>query len=112
MTGFRQHPETHRNLRVFLVSIGFLVASLALYMGMATIFLIQRADRLLIVSCLTLALALDFGIGWSLHLHTRAKLWAGILFSSAGILVGAVLTSMAVWRGHWLELVREILDHS
>jgi len=108
MTEIRNYLESRRNLRVALVSIGFLGASFALYMGMTLGFLVRGADNLLIVSFIVLALALDFGIGWTLHLHTRGRLWATILLSSAGILVGAVLTSIVIWRGHWLEMVKEI----
>jgi hypothetical protein len=103
MTELRNYLDSHSNLRIALVAIGFLVASVALFMGMAMPFLVQGADNLLIVSSLIVALALDLGIGWTLHLHTRRGLWATILLSSVGILLGAVLTSMAVWRGHWPE---------
>jgi hypothetical protein len=108
MTELRNYLESHGNLRVALVGVGFLGASFALYMGVALRFFVQRADGLLILSFVILALVLDFGIGWTLHLHTRGKLWAAVLLSSAAVFVGAVLTSMAVWRGHWLELVKEI----
>lgn len=108
MTEARNYPESHRNLWIVLLGAAFLVASVALFMGMAMPFLVQGADSLLIVSSLIVALALDFGIGWSLHLHTRRRLWISISLSSTGVLVGAVLTSMAVWRWHWVELVKEI----
>jgi hypothetical protein len=108
MIELRNYLESHRSLRFVLMSIGFLGASFSLYMGVALSFFVQHADSLLILSFVLLALALDIGIGWTLHLHTRGKLRATILLSSAGILAGAVLTSMAVWREHWPQLVKEI----
>jgi hypothetical protein len=78
-------------------------------MGAALSFLVQGANGLLIVSFVVIALALDLVIGWTLHLHTRGKLWIAILLSSAGVVVGTVLTSIVIWREHWLELVKELI---
>jgi hypothetical protein len=108
MTELRNYLEAHRNLRVAAVGLGFIAASFALYMVVALSFLVQRADNLLILSFVIVALILDLGIGWTLHLHTRGQLWGTIFLSSAGIVAGMILTSIAMWRGHWLEVVKDI----
>jgi len=111
MTELRNYLEAHRNLRLAVLGIGFTAASFALYMSVALGFLVQRADNLLILSFVFVALALDLGIGWMLHLHTRGQLWGTIFVSSAGILAGMILISIAMWRGHWLEVVKDILGY-
>jgi hypothetical protein len=108
MTELRNYLESHRNVRIALVGMGFLVASLSLFMGLALNFLVQGADRVLVISFVVVALALDLAIGWTLRLHTRRRLWTSIFLSSVGILAGTVLASMAIWRTHWFELVKEI----
>jgi hypothetical protein len=96
-----------RNLRLAVLGIGFIVASFALYLGVGLSFLVYRADGLLTLSCFMLAAALDLALGWALHLHTRKSIRTTIFLSSGGILAGTFITSIAIWRSHWLELVEE-----
>jgi len=88
---------------------GFIVASFSLFMGAGIYSLIQYGDNLLIASSFLLALILDIGIGWTLHQHTGRRFRLTIALSSAGIVAGAIATSILVWRGHWVQLVKELL---
>jgi ABC-type lipoprotein release transport system permease subunit len=58
---------------------------------------------------LLLALIIDFGVA---RLMSRQRQWSFV--STFGIIVvatsvGAILVSMAIVRGHWFELVKELL---
>jgi hypothetical protein len=108
MTQVRDYLGSHKYLRVALLAVGFVIASFSLYMGTAIYLLIQYGDNLLIVFFFLLALILDFGIGWTLHRQTGRSFRLSILFSSAGIAVGAVVTSILVWREHWIQVIKEL----
>jgi hypothetical protein len=107
MRKLRNYLESHKNLRTALASVGFLAASLLLYMAIVSYFFIQYAGSL--IACyIVLVLILDLGIGWMLHLHTRKSFPVTVLLSSAGIVVGMIVVSILVMHGHWVDVVKEL----
>lgn len=98
--------EPHRKLWTAVAVISFLAASFSSFMCVAACFFL--ADRRLIAFFGSLALILDLGIGWAIHKRTGRSFRVAILISSVAVFVGATLISVAVWRGNWLELVKEI----
>jgi len=108
MTKFLKRLESHKNLRITLMCASFVVAAFSLFMGAAIYLFIQYGDNLLIACFLVLALFLDIGIGWMLHLHTRQSLRVTMLLSSTGIMMGAIVVSILVWRAHWVQLIKEL----
>ena len=106
----------HNRLRVILLSVGFIVASLALYLGLAAGYIgVPGAfpnvfwDRILPALCLVAALAIDFCIAWLLLSRSNRGFGPRFLQASAVIIGGAVLTSFAVMREHWLEMMKELV---
>lgn len=102
----KTYLESHKKLWTALAMTGLLAASFSSFMGAAACFFLP--DRRLIVPFGSLALILDLGIGWTIHKRTGRSFRVAILISSAAVVVGAALISVAIWRGNWLELVREI----
>jgi hypothetical protein len=107
--------ELHRGLRSILVLAAFLLASSALYLVVA-IWLVGvpgttpnfSADFMLPSSCLLLALTCDFVIASLLHQPGQRAFWISLAIASGAIIVGATFVSVAIWRAHWFELVKEI----
>jgi hypothetical protein len=65
-------------------------------------------DVLLPLSFLLITLISSIGITWMFYQPGRRGLWRTFVLVSVAIMVGAVLTSVAIWRQHWIELVREM----
>jgi hypothetical protein len=80
-------------------------------MGAAIYLLVFRGDNLLIAVLLVVAVLLNCVIGWIVHRRSGRGTFAVIMLTSGVTVVGAVLTSLVVWRGHWLEVVKEIFSH-
>ena len=111
--------ELHKGLRGTLLFAGFLVASVALYVVVALWPVgIPGAspnffwDSVLPLSCVLLALICDFAIARILHELMRRSFWSTLTLVSGAIVVGATLVSVAIWRGNWFELVKEIFHSS
>lgn len=105
----------HNRLRIVLLSVGFVVASLALYLALAFGYIgIPGAlpdvlwDRIIPAASLIAVLAIDSCIAWTLFPNSNRGFGAGLLQTSAAIIGGAVLTSIAVMREHWLEMMKEL----
>ena len=108
MNSFFNYLGAHKNIRVALLTAGFVVASVSLFMAIVTYLFIQYASLQAAVYLL-LALGFDAGIAWLLQQKTRRSLWLTIVVTSAAIATGAIVTSMVVWRGHWAGIVKELL---
>jgi hypothetical protein len=108
MTHFRDHLDSHKNLRLASLAVGLVVASFSLYVGTAMRFFVPNAGSLMITVFVLVALILDFGVAWTFHRHTSQNFGMSILLSSIAILVGTVVVSVLIWRQHWLELVKEL----
>jgi uncharacterized membrane protein len=108
MNGFVKYLGVYKNLRVALLAVGFVVASVFLYMAIAAYLFIQYSD-LMIAVLLLFTLSFDVGIAWLLQRNTRRSFWLTIVFTSAAIAAGAIVVSMGVWRGHWAGTVEELL---
>lgn len=93
-----------------LAVIGLLAASFSSFMGVTAYFFLR--DHRLIALFAFLALILDLGIAWMLHKRTGRSLRLAMLISSTAVVAGAVAISVAIWREHWAELVREIFRHT
>jgi hypothetical protein len=106
----------HSRLRLLLLLVGFMVASLALYLAVAAGFIgVPGAlpnvfwDRVFPALSLVTAVAIDFCIAWLLASRSNRSFGPRFLQASAVIISGAVLTSLAVMREHWLEMMRELV---
>ena len=108
MAEFTNYLESHRNLRIALLSTGFVIASASLFMAIATYLFIQYSS-LQAAGYLLLALVFDVGIAWLVQQSTHRSFWLTIVFTSAAITAGAVVVSTGVWRGHWAGIVKELL---
>jgi VIT1/CCC1 family predicted Fe2+/Mn2+ transporter len=106
MQGIDTYLESHRRLWTAGAVISFLAASFSSFMGAAAYFF--APDLRLFVLFGSLVLILDLGIGWTIHKRTGRSFRVAILISSVAVYVGATLVSVAIWRGNWLELVKEI----
>ncbi len=105
MQGIDTYLESHRKLWTAVAVIVFLAASFSSFMGVAACLFLP--DRRLIVPFGSLALILDLGIGWTIHKRTGRSFRVAILISSVAVFVGTTLISVGIWRGNWLELVKE-----
>ena len=99
-----------------LFTIGTLAASVCLYLAIAagvvgvpgtlpSVFW----DRMFPILCLCCALAADFSVAWFWHRKGRRRLVSALLFISGATIGGAILISVAVMRGQWLEVMKELL---
>jgi len=107
MAEIGNYLESHKKLRIALLATGFVVASVSLYMAVVAVLFIQYS-YLMITVLLVVALGCDIGIAWLLQRHTRRSFWLTIAFTSSAVVLGAILVSMGVWRGHWAETVQEL----
>jgi hypothetical protein len=102
--------ELHKRWRTLILSLCFAIASVALYFGITVHFFIFKADEngLVLLLLLLFALILDVLITRILASSSRRTFGQVFIVVSAAILVGAIVVSFAIWRTHWLELVREL----
>jgi len=116
MSAIRSYLEMHKGPRAVLLCVCFGIASVVLFMGAAYNFVVPGGrpsdgwDVLLPVSLLLIAVLLCFAMAWSLSQPRRRSFWVTFALVGGGIVVGAALVSIALWRGNWLELVKEILS--
>lgn len=115
MEQIHAYLELHKRLRGTLLFAGFFVASVALYIVTALWLVgIPGAspsffwDSVLPFSCVLLALICDFAITWVIYQPSRRRFWSTLTLVSSAIVLGATFVSVAIWRGNWLELVKEI----
>ena len=106
----------HKRLRGAFLFLVFFVASIALYVVVALWLVgIPGAspnffwDSVLPLSCVLLVSICDFIIARILHQMRPGAFWSTLTLVSVAIVVGATLVSVAIWRGNWFELVKEIL---
>lgn len=106
----------HNRLRVILLSVGFVVASFALYITLALGYIgVPGAlpnvlwDRIIPALSMIAVLAIDVCIAWTLFPNSNRGLGTRLLQTSAVIIGGAILTSLAVMRGHWFEMMKELV---
>ena len=110
--------ELHRGLRAILLCICFLVASISLYMGIALYFFLPggihyRFFRWIFpLFFLLLAVVIDFGTAWLIQQQRQRSFLSTFAIIFAATVVGAILASMAVMRGNWVEFVKESLGLS
>lgn len=115
MSAIQSYLEMHKGPRAILLCLCFGIASVAFFMGAAYNFVVpggrpsDRWDVLLPSSFLLIAVLLSFAATWMLKRPPRRSFWVTFAFVAAGIVVGAVLVSVAIWRGNWLELIKEII---
>ena len=107
--------------RLLTVGVYFVIASLLLYIGFAIGNLVpappeesRLAQAMFPLLFLLAALLLTFRIAWILRrpessASKRRGLWLAVPLSIAGVFLGLVLVSVAVWREHWLELVEGLV---
>ena len=108
MNRFFNYLGAHKNLSVAVLAVGFVAASVSLYMAVVTYLFIQYAS-LQAAACLLLALIFDVGIAVLLCQNTRRSFRPTIAFTSAAIAVGAIVVSIGVLRGHWAVTVRQLV---
>jgi hypothetical protein len=108
MTEHRNYLESHRNLRAAVLVVGFIIASVLLYMAITAYLFIQYSD-VLIAALLFSALSFNIGMAWFLQQKAGRGFWLNIVFTSVAILAGAIVVSMVVWHGHWAVTIKELL---
>jgi len=108
MSSFFNYLGARKNLSVAVLAVGFVAASVLLFMAIVTYLFIQYAS-LQAAAYLVLALIFDVGIAVLLHQNTSRSFWQTIAFTSAAIAAGAIVVSIGVWRGHWAGTVRELM---
>jgi hypothetical protein len=90
----------------------FLIASISLYVGVAAQLFVPKlthADRLVPPFAILLAFLLDMAVTLGLSRSGKRRLIWNLLLVSAAVILGAILTSVAVMRGSWWEMVKETL---
>jgi hypothetical protein len=112
MRPIHSYLELHKGLRTLLLWFCIAAASLVLFLGIAIHFFVFKGDEhgLVLLSLCLLALALDTLITWILSASLRRTYGQVFIAVSGAILVGATLVSVAVWRTHWLALVKELFQ--
>ena len=115
MNQFNGYLAQHNRLRVILLSVGFVVASFALYVALALGYVgVPGAlpdvlwDRIIPALFLVAVLAIDVFLAWTLFPSSSRGFATRLLQTSAVIIGGAILTSLAVMREHWLEMMKEL----
>jgi hypothetical protein len=115
-TKLNDYLAQHNRLRVILLSVGFVVASFALYVALALGYIgIPGAgpdvlwDRIIPALSLIAVLTIDVCIAWMLFPNSNRGFGTRLLQTSAMIIAGAILTSLAVMREHWLEMMKELV---
>jgi hypothetical protein len=108
MTGLRNYVRSRKTLRITLVTAGFAIASVSLFMAVATYLFIQYA-ALDAAIYLVIALVFDVGIAWLLQHNGRRRFWLNLLFVSVAVMVGAIVASIGFLRQHWASTVKELL---
>jgi glycopeptide antibiotics resistance protein len=77
-------------------------------MAVAAYLFIQYAGVMIAV-LLLFALSFDVGVGWLLQQPTRRSFWLTIVFTSFAVIGGAMVVSIEVLRGHWVDTIKELL---
>jgi ABC-type transport system involved in multi-copper enzyme maturation permease subunit len=102
--------------RAVLLLAGILVASFALYLGIAAgVIGVPGApssvfwDRVFPALSLCSVLVIDFSIALSWRRSAGRNLGSAFLYVSLAVFVGSVLVSLAVMREHWLEVMKELV---
>ena len=112
---FVAYLARHRGSRWTVLCIGLCVASVALFIGVALYFFPDGGvhytlwDWLFPVLFLLAALALDFVVTWIRRSSSSQGFWKLFARTSAIIFAGAVLTSVAVMREHWFQIMNELI---
>lgn len=73
---------------------------------------IRVPDRIVPASFLIVVLAIDLCIAWILLPNSSRGFVTKLLWTSTVIIGGAILTSLAVMREHWLEMMKELFRQS
>ena len=117
----RGYMELRNGPRPLTLAAHFVVGSFLLYLGLAAGTLVpsppeqsRLAQATLPVLLVLLALAVTFRIAWILRQpessnSTGRQMWLTLPLSLAGVLSGSLLLSIALLRGRWLEIVRELI---
>jgi hypothetical protein len=111
----QSYLEVHKALRVSLLSTCFLLASVCLFIagtyrfGVAGGRPLNGWDVLLPVLAFLTALTCSLGMSLMLTKLGRREFWSKFVIVLIAVLVGAIATSVVVWREHWFELAREFL---
>jgi hypothetical protein len=105
-----------RLARRILFAVGTILASICLYLAVtAGLIGVPGAppnlfwDRILPTLCLSATLLADLSLAWFWRRKTGKHFASTLAYSSLAIFVGAVLISMAVMRGKWLEIMKELV---
>jgi cytochrome bd-type quinol oxidase subunit 2 len=110
--------ELHRRLRAILFCICFLLASISLYMGIGSYFFLPGGTHrrfphwLFPLFYVLLAVVIDFVTAWLIQQQRQRSFLSTFAIIFAATVVGAILVSMAVMRGNWVEFVKESLGLS
>ena len=114
MAGNQSYLELHKGLRVILLLACFVFASVALFMGAAYNFVVPGgrpydiSDFMMPFSAVLASFLLSLGMAKMVHQPARRGLWPTVVVIFGAVMLGAVVASIAVWRQHWFELVKEI----
>lgn len=100
--------ESHRNLRTALLVMCLIVASVSLYMAVVASLFMEDPGWMIPVS-LFFAFCFDVGTAFLLRPLTRRSIWLNLIFASIAVVGGAIIVSMAVWRGHWIDTTKELV---
>ncbi|MGB6384865.1 MAG: hypothetical protein WBE45_12890 [Terriglobales bacterium] len=111
ITEFGKYVQSHKSFRVALLSAGFVLASVSLYMGFAAYLFIQYAVPMVAVLFI-LTLSIDVAIARLFQRNPQRSFWLSLVLGSIAIGAGAIIVSMGVLRGHWAATVQELLKES
>jgi hypothetical protein len=99
-----------RFLKGILIGTCFVVASVALFAGVATLFWVPKLtawDRVFPAFPLVIALLLDFGLALGLSRSSRRSFTRSLVLVTLTVFAGAVVTSIAAMRENWWEIMKE-----
>jgi hypothetical protein len=112
------HSEPKNALHITTLAIMFIIASVFLYVGIALCLFVPSSrpytvgQQILPFSFFTLAAVLDLLIARLMSRFTGRSYAMSLAKSSAVVLVGTILTSMAVMRENWLEIMKELAQQA
>lgn len=100
----------HTTKRAILFGLGTVVASVSLFMGVSGFLFLPTSSPGFSFSLLFFGLGVSFLVAklWSISSGLSFRLAA--VQVSAAVFVGTVLTSIAVMRANWLEIMKELLQ--
>ena len=102
----------NRRARVALLCLSLIAASYLLYMGTAFLWVLPGGtpytfgERLMPTLLISIALILDFNATYLLRQGSQRPFPLLLLFNLAVTVLGAILLSIVIWRGHWFEMIR------